>query len=97
MKNRYSNEDRWSIIILRSELAQLQREQEHLRLKNLERSLTPWERLRLAECMDEMMELLSRFSKNRMSAVVQSEIDLDADDESIVMSTSGVGTASGHL
>lgn len=96
MNNRFSNEDRWSIIILRSELAQLQREQEHLRLKNLERTLTPWERLRLAECMDEMMELLSRFSKNRMSAMDPSVIDIEADDESIVMSTKGAVSATGH-
>ena len=62
----YAHQERWSIIILRGELAQLQREYEHLRAKNKERTLTPWEQLRISECMDEMMDLLSKFGENRL-------------------------------
>lgn len=89
------NEERWSVIILRRELAQLQREQEHLRLKNLERALTPWERLRMAECMDEMMDLLSQFSKSRFQmhqsqqpaeSFGDGDFDAAQDDESLQLS-----------
>ncbi len=53
----------WSRSLLQQELRQLKREQEHLKSKAHERDLTIWEVTRMERIADEVMNLLSEFTK----------------------------------
>lgn len=55
------NEAQWSVKLLRQDLEDLRREQNHLRSKRQERSLTQWESQRVFEISREIIELLRQF------------------------------------
>ena len=54
-------EQRWDLIVLRQEMRELQREQQHLISKSHERNLTKWELSRIDELLDEIMGLMRQF------------------------------------
>jgi len=56
-----STQQRWDLVILRQEMRELQREQQHLISKSHERSLTKWELSRIDELLDEIMGLMRQF------------------------------------
>lgn len=53
------NEQEWSKIILKAQIQQLKREEQHLKSKSHERTLTLWERMRLEEVIGELKETIS--------------------------------------
>jgi hypothetical protein len=57
-KIRQRNERDFSLIIIRKEVKELQRERAHLNSKALERKLTVWERTRLDQIFDELASLI---------------------------------------
>lgn len=56
-------EDRWKKVLLRQEMNELQREREHLHSKSIERQLTHWELERMDSLLQEIMQLLDKFSE----------------------------------
>jgi hypothetical protein len=60
-------EQRWDLILLRQEMRELQREQQHLISKSHERSLTVWELSRIDELLDEIMGLMRQFGGLKIS------------------------------
>lgn len=54
---------RWDVLILRQEMRELEREKNHLASKSLERPLSAWEQSRLESLLDDVMQLLQKFSK----------------------------------
>lgn len=57
------NNKRWDVLILRHEMRELERERNHLALKSLERPLSTWEERRMESLLDDVMQLLQRFSE----------------------------------
>ena len=54
-------EQHWDLILLRQEMRELQREQQHLISKSHERNLTKWELSRIDDLLDEIMGLMRQF------------------------------------
>ncbi len=63
IQNQTIQPDPWADRLLRTELKTLKREQEHLEQKQRERELSGWELQRIADIMDEIMELLPKISQ----------------------------------
>lgn len=54
---------RWDVLILRQEMRELERERHHLSSKSLERPLSGWEKKRMETLLDDVMQLLQKFSQ----------------------------------
>lgn len=59
----HSHEQRWNLVLLRQEKQELLREHSHLETKSRERDLTNWEISRMESLLDELMILMTQFSK----------------------------------
>ncbi len=57
------SEKRWDVLILRREMRELQRERSHLAAKSQERPLSTWEQSRMESLLDDVMQLLHKFSQ----------------------------------